>query len=389
VCSSDLQAIVVKAGGVFSVLTNNGNCSSLPSATNTIVVDTLPTTPSITANGATTFCLGDSVTLSSSAANGNVWSNGATTQSVTIKTSDVLSVKVINSNGCSSASSGLISVTAVNPAQAPVISTNGATAFCQGDSLLLTSSATSGNVWTNGQTTQSIWVKTSGQFGVLVSNGTCTSDTAFITINVSPVPSTPTISINGTLRFCQGNSVTLTSSASTGNLWSNGATTQTITVSTAGNYSVVATNGSCSSASSIITSVLVDTLPRTPSITANGPTTFCSGDSVTLTSSVPSGNLWSNGAATQSVVVKASEVLTVKVTNANGCTSPNSSPISVTAVTPTQAPTIAVSGSATFCQGDSVVLTSSASSGNIWSNGATMASATCCNRSRSSPPNAP
>ncbi|MFY8035305.1 MAG: NHL repeat-containing protein, partial [Flexibacteraceae bacterium] len=49
-------------------------------------------------------------------------------------------------------------------------------------------------------------------------------------------PATP--SISGLNEFCPGSSITLTSSAVTGNLWSNGATTQSIVVSTPGNYTV-------------------------------------------------------------------------------------------------------------------------------------------------------
>ncbi len=49
----------------------------------------------------------------------------------------------------------------------------------------------------------------------------------------------PTITANGPLTFCQGGNVTLTSSSATNNLWSNGATNQSIVVTTPGIYSVV------------------------------------------------------------------------------------------------------------------------------------------------------
>jgi hypothetical protein len=70
------------------------------------------------------------------------------------------------------------------------------------------------------------------------------------------------------------------------------------------------------------------TLP-TPTISANGPTTFCQGGSVTLTSSAASGNLWSNGATSQSIVVSTSGTFTVSVSDGN-CTSPLSNAINVT-----------------------------------------------------------
>ncbi len=80
-------------------------------------------------------------------------------------------------------------------------------------------------------------------------------------------PSTPIISTSSGLSFCQGNSVTLTSSTATSYLWSTGATTQSIVVSIAGNYSVTVYNAQGLSASSINTSVVVNPIPLAPTTT--------------------------------------------------------------------------------------------------------------------------
>ncbi|SHL29726.1 T9SS sorting signal type C domain-containing protein [Flavobacterium saccharophilum] len=66
------------------------------------------------------------------------------------------------------------------------------------------------------------------------------------------------------------------------------------------------------------------------SITASGPTTFCDGGSVTLTSSAGSSYAWSNGQTTQSIVVTSSDDYSVIVKNALGCESLESAPITVT-----------------------------------------------------------
>ncbi len=70
-------------------------------------------------------------------------------------------------------------------------------------------------------------------------------------------PSAPTISASGsTTLVCPGKTVTLTSSAGTTYLWSTSATSQSIVVSTAGNYTVKVTNAAgCQSASSVATVV--------------------------------------------------------------------------------------------------------------------------------------
>lgn len=70
----------------------------------------------------------------------------------------------------------------------------------------------------------------------------------------------PTISISGSSVLCGGGNVTLTSSSSTGNLWfkngnSTGAITQSITVSEPGDYSVLVTTGTCTSAMSLTTTI--------------------------------------------------------------------------------------------------------------------------------------
>ena len=453
------QAITVSTAGTYTVSVNSGNCTSATSAGTIVVVNALPATPTITASGATTFCTGGSVVLTSSSASGNVWSTGATTQSITVATAGTYSVAVNNGNCTSMASAGT-TVTVNALPSTPTITAGGATTFCAGGSVVLTSSAANGNLWSNGATTQSITVSAAGTYTVSVNNGNCTSAASAgttLTVNARPnpaastgdqticsnlpipallvtapagtnvnwysapangtllqsnstsytpsaagtyyaetynatttctsstrtpiqliitaAPTTPTITAGGATTFCTGGSVVLTSSAATGNLWSNGATTQSITVSAAGTYTVSVDNGSCTSAASAGTTVTVNALPATPTITAGGPTTFCAGGSVVLTSSAATGNVWSNGATTPSITVTTSGTYSVTFNNGN-CTSAVSAGTTVNVNPLATTPTIAVTGATTFCEGGSVVLTSSAATGNIWSNGATTQSIT-------------
>ncbi|HEY4797715.1 MAG TPA: T9SS type A sorting domain-containing protein, partial [Bacteroidia bacterium] len=120
--------------------------------------------------------------------------------------------------------------------------------------------------------------------------------------------------------FCEGGSVDLTSSAGASYLWSTGASTQSIHVTTSGSYTVRVTNANGCSSTSSATSVTVHPLPAA-TISEGGPTTFCEGGSVDLTSSAGASYLWSTGASTQSIHVTTSGSYTVRVTNANGCSS--------------------------------------------------------------------
>jgi hypothetical protein len=367
---STSQSITVNQSGSYSVTVSNGNCSSTSNPIQ-ITVNPLPSTPLINNNGPTTFCLGGSVTLTSSSVTGNTWSNGATSQSITVNQSGSYSVTVSNGN-CSSTS--IPTIVTVNPTPSPptpTINNSGPTTFCLGGSVTLTSSSATGNTWSNGATSQSITVSTSGNYSVVASNGACSSTSSPTPVTVNPNPATPTISASGSTTFCNGGSVILTSSSATGNTWSNGAASQSITVASSGNYSVTVSNGACSSTSNP-TPVTVNSNPATPTISASGSTTFCNGGLVTLTSSSTTGNTWSNGATSQSITVTTSGNYSVTVSN--GTCSSTSTPTIVTVSPLPTSPVITAIGNSTFCQGDSVLLVSSYNSGNIWSNGSTNAS---------------
>ncbi len=273
-------------------------------------------TATITASGATTFCQGDSVILTANSGSSYLWNNGATTRSITVKNNGSFSVTVTNANGNSATSA----TTTVNVNSLPVatISAIGNTTFCQGDSVILTASVGTSYLWNNGKTTRSITVKTTGGFSVKVTNASnCFATSATTTVTVNSLP-TSTISASGNTTFCQGDSVILTSSVGTSYLWNNGKTTRSITVKTAGGFFVKVTNASNCSATSITTTVTVNSLP-TSSISAGGNTTFCQGDSVILTASVGTSYLWNNGKTTRSITVKTAGGFFVKVTNASNC----------------------------------------------------------------------
>lgn len=126
----------------------------------------------------------------------------------------------------------------------------------------------------------------------------------------------------------------------------------TTTPNTAGLYTVIMTRISDSKSIEVNTTVIVNALPVTPAISAGGPTTFCTGGSVTLTSSAGTSYLWSTGALTQSISPTTSGNYTVQVTNASGCQSASSS---ATVVTVNPLPVIATQPvNQLDCEGSSV-----------------------------------
>jgi len=92
-------------------------------------VNALPNAPTVAASGATTFCTGGSVTLTSDYVGGNTWSNGATTDAITVTASGSYSVTYTDGNGCS-ATSAATAVT-VNASSASISGVLGICAVVQ------------------------------------------------------------------------------------------------------------------------------------------------------------------------------------------------------------------------------------------------------------------
>jgi hypothetical protein len=373
--NSTTQNVTVNAAGSYTVRTIANGCTSAASAATVVTVNTPPATPTITAGGATTFCSGGSVTLTAPAGFSYLWSNNATTQSITASTAGSYTVRTILGT-CTSAASAATVVT-VNAAPAtPTITAGGPTSFCTGGSVTLTAPAGFSYLWSNNATTQSITASTAGSYTVrTIANG-CTSATSTATVvTVNPAPSTPTITAGGPTTFCSGGSVTLTAPAGFTYLWSNNATTQSITASTAGSYTVRTIANGCTSAVSAATVVTVNTPPATPTITAGGPATFCTGGSVTLTAPAGFTYLWSNNATTQSITASTAGSYTVR-TIANGCTSAVSSATVVNVINLTTPNITVSSGITTLFPGSTVTLTAPAGFSYLWSNNATTQSIT-------------
>lgn len=309
-------------------------------------------TPSISTSKTPSFCAGDSVTLTSSAAANYNWSTGAKTQSITVKNSGSYTVTTKDASGCQSISNA-VNVT-VNALPTPAITPGPTVNICQGDSISLAAGNYSTYQWSNGSKAKAISVKTNGTFNVKVTdNNGCSGSSGNVNVTVNALPSA-SISANGSLSFCQGKNVVLTANSANAYKWSSGQTTQSITVAQTGNYSVTITDNKGCSGTSTAKGVSVSPYP-VPTITAGGATKFCQGDSVTLSSSSSPQYLWSNGATTQSITVKTGGSYTVNTGDGSGC-SATSAPSDVT-VNALPKPVITANGN---------TLISNYSSGNQW-----------------------
>lgn len=175
---------------------------------------------------------------------------------------------------------------------------------------------------------------TDGFTGIILNNGDNTwgwgkIDAEFGLLDLeSKIPVKPTIAPSGSISLCQGESQTLTAPSGFSTYdWSTSDSTQSINVSTAGNYSVrVENNQGYYSPWSDQKSVSVNSNPSTPTVSVNG---------VALTSSVATRYQWYynntiiSGATRQTHIALNSGDYHVEVFNSNNC-SAESNPVNIT-----------------------------------------------------------
>jgi PKD repeat protein len=239
------------ASGVYTYYVSQKNTAGdeSPRVAITVTVNALPTTPVITANGATSFCTGGSVELSSSSATGNVWSNNATTQVITVTASGSYSVTVTDNNGCSASSSA----TTVNVSNAPIPTvTASATQACSGDVVTLTASTGDSYSWSNGDTTQSIQVTNTGSYSVTTTNsdacaGVGASDAVTVTFTATPTAAGSFTTNGNIVTFSNTSTGASSYSWDFGDFTNSSASAPVHAYALNGNYQVVLTaiNGNC------------------------------------------------------------------------------------------------------------------------------------------------
>ncbi len=126
-------------------------------------------------------------------------------------------------------------------------------------------------------------------------------NTAHDLIEAPCIAAPSVITPSGATTICPGDVIELSAESGDGYSWSNGASTQTISVSQAGNYSVVVWQGECAAVSNTITIEVIE--EEVPSIAVMGPEVICEGSETTLTAGPATSWQWSNGMSGQSINV--------------------------------------------------------------------------------------
>ncbi len=366
------------AAGAYSVVVTDANgCTSSCSA---IVLESSPPTISIittpTACGENN---GSVVTNISGGAEpyAYLWSNSATTGTISNLEAGTYSVTVTDSNNCMTSSSATI-----DNSNGPSCTTSSTASGCTVSNGSASVSVVGGlapysYVWSNGATTASNTEIAAGSYFVTVSDDNSCATTCSVTVSTSSAPMCTTSS---TSTSCGEENGGVTVTASSGvtpytYAWSDGSTTARVSDLVSGSYAVTVTdaNGCTTTCSASVGA------SSAPMCTTSSTSTSCGEDNggvtVTAGSSVaPYTYAWSNGSSTALVSDLASGSYAVTVTDANGCTTTCTASVGASS-----APTCTTSSTSTSCGEENGGVTVTASSGvapytYAWSNGSSTAS---------------
>lgn len=383
-------SITVNEAATYTVRTE---CSVALSNAIVVTAGTTPPMPHITAGGATTFCFGQSVMLTSNAASGNQWYKATTVNSVTttiaivgatsptlVATEKAIYSVRVTGGGCTSQSDNAIIVN-VHPVPQLTLSVFEPTTTCAGTPVPIFANGGETMRWfkngvlMNGETSTLHMASTSGNYTATWTVLGCESPLSNqITITVKPVPPTPVISTTGSLNVCSGEIVGLNSNAATGNQWYNhgapivGSVGTSLPVSSTGSYSVISTINGCASPVSNVVNVVVAAPVQPPTLFAPGGNEACGSVLILMGNGYAENQWFRDGTLISETstahVAATSGAYTVK-TKLNNCYSLPSVPLNVSVKPIPPAPVVSAPATS-FCNGGSITISSSAVSGNQW-----------------------
>ena len=290
-CSNTFDVVLVEPTSLSNIGFNITNVNCYSDATGSIVVNPIGGTLPYT----------------------STWSNGQTGNNAIALTGGTYAVQVVDGNGCILLDTA--TVTSVNPLTPSMLPTD--TNYCGASLTLTANSAFTSYNWSTGGSGASIQVTTTGSinFSGVDGNGCTTYDT----VQVNMFPAAVVNLGNDISNICEGTPQVLDAGNFVSYVWSNGETTQTITVTTSGTYLVTATDANgCQDNDDVVVSMWAN-----PTVDVGPDTIMCTNlgqDAYDIDAG--SGFVkytWSSGGTSQVETVNATGDYSVVVEDGNGC----------------------------------------------------------------------
>lgn len=303
--NSTATSLRVRTGGTFWVEVNDGKCK----ARDSIAVKLLPRL-GLNLGKDSIFCEGTGFDLRSNLTNAVYrWQDGSSNAALRATTAGIYWLDA-TANGCTERDSVLLRVQAL-----PRFELGADTSLCEGLTYKLKGVVTiPGNVayrWSNGSTTSSINLQSSGTYTLTTTLNTCTfSDQRKLSFNPGP-----SFELGRNLGFCINESYTMDVNTQNATyLWSTGATTNKLKVTTTNTYFVDVVQNGCTKRDSIFIS-----FAPIPKFTLGRDTTLCAGESLGLNATTTNATYrWNNGNTTATRTFTQTETAWADVTVA-GC----------------------------------------------------------------------
>ena len=303
----------VKQPGTYWVSVTNG--CGIPYQDTIVVGQHI--VPLLSIGNDTTICPGNTITFNASPGfNSYNWSTSDSTrytgQKINVRVQNNLHLRILASTaeGCVATDS-----TGINVFSAPVLNLGADLSFCDYDSAQLSAGNNfSSYLWNNGNTTNSIRVRTAGLYWLQVkdNNGCAAADTVSITVNTAPV-----FSLGLDRNLCAGETLVLDPGPFAQYIWQDASSNRTIEAQQAGTYWVTVTDTrGCRGSDSLRVNAL---LPVPANFLASSDS-FCKYQRLDLS---PQGSfnayLWSTGARQRTISIDRGGRYTLEVIDANGC----------------------------------------------------------------------
>ena len=334
------QTLTVTLPGIYAVTVTNANGCE---ASDTVIVGQFPQ-PVINLGNDTTLCGGGLLPL---VAQGGfisyLWNTGSTAQNIIATLGGTYWVEGTDANGCI-ARDTIVIISVPNP----VVVLNNQQICANETALIDAGPGFASYVWNTGSNSQFIQTNVPGNYSVVVTDqfGCTGTDNMSLTVFANPI-----VNLGPDPQVCQGGSIILDAGAGfTGYAWSNGATSQTISVSFPGQYFVVITDGNGCEDSDTVN---VTFFPE-PLVNIGPDVTLCDGVAHTFNGppAMTSYN-WSTGGTGQNETITpiAAGSISLTVTDANGCTNTDQADITLS-----PAVTVNLGNDTTICDQGSLML---------------------------------